>query len=505
MKTVAIKDNVYWVGGQDPNLKIFDIVIPTEHGTSSNAYLVKGTEKTALIYTVKSGSFAEYPKDLPKPVDINQIDEFRHHTDDHFVVVGGGIAALSAAEAIRCRNNTARITMVSDEAALPYYRPALSDYLGEELAEEKFYVKRPSWYDEQRIEVIIATSVKAINSSKRELFLSNGEKMAYNRLILATGARSNIPDIPGVDCEGVYALRSYKDVQTIKAVLEQVGQVVIIGGGVLGLEAAWEMSRLGKQVAIIEHNSRLMPRQLDADASQRLETLVRQHGVQLHLARDVRCLQGSPRVSSVKLTDGQVLNADLVLLSTGVKPNLELAQAAGIETDRGIVVDAGMRTSASDIYAAGDVAQFAGNLIGLWPTAMEMGRIAGANAAGDWQEYHPPTLSTLLVAFDMEVFSRGEVNPSQEETRVVEVWDPVENYYKKSFIKDGILIGEIVIASRVAAGASVTGLGRNAAGNRKVVGWGCRVCGCQHERPEPPEVCPACGAGRDVIDPIYTK
>ncbi|MFA7148952.1 MAG: FAD-dependent oxidoreductase, partial [Syntrophomonadaceae bacterium] len=211
---------------------------------------------------------------------------------------------------------------------------------------------------------------------------------------------------------------------------------------------------------------------------------------------------GDGQATGVKLSDGTVLEADLVLLSTGVRPNVELAQEAGIEVAQGLVVDDNMRTSVSNVYAAGDVAQFGERPVGLWPVSMEMGRIAGAAAAGDWVEYKQPLISTMLVAFDREIFSIGEVNLSPEECRIVEVIDPVEKYYKKSYIKDGVLVGEIIIAPKVDTSESVRNLGRDKSGTKHYKRWKCRVCGYIHEGPEPPDICPVCGAPKDMFDPV---
>jgi NAD(P)H-nitrite reductase large subunit/rubredoxin len=225
-------------------------------------------------------------------------------------------------------------------------------------------------------------------------------------------------------------------------------------------------------------------------------------GVNLYLGLDTEEIVGDGQVRGVRLNDGQVLEADLVLLSTGVKPNIELARDAGLEMAQGVVVDNSMRTSRANIYAAGDGAQFGERLIGLWPVSMEMGRVAGAAAAGDWVEYKAPLLSTMLVAFDMEIFSIGEVNLPAEQCRIVEVNDPVENFYKRSYFKDGVLVGEIIIAPQVDTTQSMQALGRDSGGKKRTKHWKCRVCGYVHEGAEPPDECPVCGAPKDMFDPI---
>ncbi|ABI69348.1 putative flavoprotein [Syntrophomonas wolfei subsp. wolfei str. Goettingen G311] len=429
-------------------------------------------------------------------------DEFLNDTSEHFVIIGSGIAALSAAQAIRQRNRTAAITMLTEEEALPYYRPALSDFLGEDLPDKRLYVFNAAWYQENAIEVKTGFKVNSIDTAARKVSGDNGENLTYNKLIVASGARSNIPPFPGVEKEGVFALRNLKDAIKLKEAIKTSKKAVVIGGGVLGLEAVWEMVSAGLEVSVVEFGERLMPRQLDDSSSARLADIIRSKGVQLYLGKATEEILGEARASGVRLNDGQVLEADLVLLSTGVKPNVELAQEAGLEIKQGIVVDEKMRSSVPDVYAAGDVAQHGERMIGLWPIAMEMGRIAGAAAAGDWLEYKEPRISTMLVAFDKEIFSIGEVNLPPEQCRVVEVKDPIEDYYKKSFIKDGVLVGEIIIASWVDSSESVQKLGRDKSGKQRHNRWKCRLCGYIHEGPEPPDICPVCGAPKDMFDPI---
>ena len=428
-------------------------------------------------------------------------DEFINDSAEKFVIVGSGIAALSAAEAIRKRNRTGEILMLTEEEYLPYFRPALSDFLSEDLSDERLYVHPASWYEEQKINVKTGSKVMAVDTGGK-LVKTAGEEYKYDKLIIANGARSNIPPIPGADKTGVYALRNMQDAIALKAAIKTAKKAVVIGGGVLGLEAVWEMVSSGLQVSVVEFSERLMPRQLDAASSLRLQDIIRSQGVDLLLDEATEEILGTEMATGVKLKSGKVLEADLVLLSTGVKPNVELAAEIGLEIKQGIAVDNQMRTSISGIYAAGDSAQFGERMIGLWPVSTEMGRIAGAAAAGDWIEYSPPVITTMLAAFDWEIFSMGDVNVNPDECRVIEVNDLIEGYYKKSFIKNGILVGEIIIAKKVDSGSTIEKMGRDQEGNKRYNKWECRVCGYIHEGPEPPDICPVCGASSDMFDPV---
>ena len=304
--------------------------------------------------------------------------------------------------------------MLTEEAFKPYYRPALSDFLSTEIPDDKFYVYDDVWYEENQVEVRTSCRVSALDTAGKQVVLENGEAVVYDKLILATGARSNIPPFPGADKKGVFALRNLADAQLLKEGIQTSKKAVVIGGGVLGLEAVEEMIAQGLEVAVVEFSPRIMPRQLDESSSLRLQDLMQDKGVKLYLGLGTEEILGDDRVTGVKLNNGQVLEGDLILLSTGVKPNVELAREAGLQVDRGIMVDSSMRTGASNVFAAGDAAQVGDRLIGLWPVSLEMGRVAGANAAGDWLEYREPSLSTMLAAVDRELISVDVANQAVE-------------------------------------------------------------------------------------------
>lgn len=428
-------------------------------------------------------------------------DEYINDSNNDYVIIGGGIAALSAAENIRLRDTTGKITMITEEKYSPYYRPMLSDLLSEDLSDDRLYVRPAEWYEENNITLITDCKITSIDAKAKKI-ASDNQEFSYDKLIIATGARSNIPPITGADKEGVYSLRDLDDALKLKEVFKNTKKAVVVGGGVLGLEAVWEMVSLGLEVTVVEFSDRIMPRQLDQEFSEKLQDLMEAKGVKLYLGAATDEILGEAKVTGVKLKDGTVIDTELVLLSTGVKPNVELAETAGLEVKQGIIVDERMRTNVNDIFAIGDVAQFGERVIGLWPISMEMGKIVGSTVTGDWLEYKQPKLSTLLKAFDTDIFSVGEVNWAEGECRVVVVSDPKNNYYKKSFIKDGVLKGEIIMGQDVDTRETLHGLGRDESGEKRYNKWICRVCNYVHEGPEPPDVCPVCGAPKDAFDPV---
>ncbi len=430
-----------------------------------------------------------------------QEEEFANNTQEKFVILGSGIAGISAAKAIRERNKTATIDIITEEAFLPYYRPMLSDYIAPDADDKGLYIENEAWYQQNSIKVSTQVLVTEINAAEKKVICQGNNELPYDKLIIATGARSNIPPIPGADKAGVYALRNLQDAKSLKSAIAGAKKAVVIGGGILGLEAVWEMVQAGLQVSVVEFFATLMPRQLDPASGKRLQEIIESKGVKLYMGRQTKEITGADRVQGVMLDNGDLLDADLVLLSTGVKPNIELALNAGIACKQGVIVDNQMRTSAPGVYAAGDMAQFNDKLIGIWPIAMEMGKTAGAAAAGDWVEYKEPRISAMLMAFDKEIFSIGEVNWPEGECRIVEVIDPKADYYKKSFFINGVLKGEIVIAAKAEGLESMEQLGRDESGAEHHDKWKCKICSYIHEGPEPPDTCPVCGAGKDMFEP----
>lgn len=435
-------------------------------------------------------------------VAMKMEDEFTNDSQEKFLIIGGGIAGLTAAGAIRKRNRSADITILTDEAVRPYFRPALADILAGEMADRQFFIYEPKWFEDNKVEIRTSTVVSKLNTADKLVTLTDGDSLAYDKLIIASGARSNLPSIPGASLCGVFTLRTQADATALKQALSASQRVVIVGGDLLGLEVASSISALNLTITVLEPSQQLLPGQLDMNASQRLANLIEDQGINLQLGTEIESILGDSAVSGVRLADGHEFPAEVVIMCQGASPRLDVAQAAGIDCDQGIIVDDSMRTSASNVFAAGDAAQCGDKQNGGWAVALETGRVAGANAAGDWVEYLPPIKSTLLKAFGMEIFSVGDVNWPEDQCRVVEVRDQMENYYKKSFIKEGVLVGVIIMAPKVDTTEALRNLGRDESGQLRSNRWRCRVCGYIHEGPEPPDECPACGAPKEMFDPI---
>ena len=307
-------------------------------------------------------------------------------TDDRtFVVIGGGLAGAKTAEALRERGFEGRIVLFAAEPHLPYERPPLSkDYLktGEKL--EDVFVHDQDWYAAQDVEVRTGTTVAAIDRDAKQVVTDSGERTAYDRLVLATGSSPRRLGIPGADLEGVFSLRTIEDSQAIRAVLVAGRRVIFVGGGWIGLEVAAAAREAGAEVTVLESLDLPLVRVLGTQVAQVFADLHREHGVDLRTGVTVEALEGDTAVTGVRLADGSIVPADAVVVGIGASPNVELAQAAGLDVDNGITADAVGRTSDADVFAVGDVANvehpFLGQRIRVehWANALNQPQLVAA-------------------------------------------------------------------------------------------------------------------------------
>jgi len=281
------------------------------------------------------------------------------------VIIGAGQAGGEAAVTLRTQGFEGPVVLIGDEPFVPYERPPLSkQLLAGELEPERTFIKRPEYYAEHGIEVRLGVRATAIDRAAHEVALETGETLPYGRLLIATGARVRRLDIPGADLAGVHYLRTITDSLAIRDDLGSDARLVIVGGGYIGLEVAAVATKLGCRVTVLEALDRVMNRVVAPEVSAFFEDLHRRHGVDLRTDTAVREIAGPGRVERVICADGSEIEADAVVIGVGIVPNVELAQAAGLEVDNGIVVDEFARTSDADIYAAGDVTNHPNAIIG---------------------------------------------------------------------------------------------------------------------------------------------
>lgn len=379
---------------------------------------------------------------------------FRKDTEERFVILGGGTAALHAAKSIRLRNRTASIVMLSEESELPYDRPMLTKSMFGAVSGGAIASEKAAWYAEQNIDLRLNSKVEKLDSAAKTVLLADGTELAYDKCIYALGASSFIPPIPGVELPEVVSIRSIKDVEQVQALAKNAKNAVVIGGGVLGLEAAWELRKAKQNVTVLEAAPVLLAGKMDADTAELLTKIAAEKGVVIQTNAKIAKINGTDHVTGVTLAGGETFAADLVLVSTGVRANIAVAQAAGLATDRAVLVDAAMASSAADIYAAGDCAQYDGANIALWPVAQEMGRIAGANAAGEALVYQPEQQGISFHGMGTSLFAIGDVGTQAAVSyKTVEVRDEKKQTLEKIWFRNNIVCGAVLLGdtSRMAA------------------------------------------------------
>lgn len=357
-----------------------------------------------------------------------------------YVIIGNGIAGLSAAEEIRKGDKEASIKIISKEKYLTYYRVKLSHFINKlDYKLKDLMVHDESWYKEKNIELLLNTEVKSINTKTKELIIDDNNSIKYDKLLIANGSRPFVPPIDGINKEGVFALRTIDDLDEVQNYFKKCQTVSVIGGGLLGIEAAWAIRKMGKKVNIIEFFPYLLPRQLDEELGKYLEKNLEKEGLKFYLDAAAEKMEGNNKIESIMLKDGRKIDTDGVLVSTGIRSNIKIAEGSPIEIDRGIVVDKNMKTNVEDIYAAGDIAQFNGMVLALWSAAMDQGKIAGKNMLGESKEYTLPNSATTLMIGDIKMFSVGQIGDVEEELSI-----KGEDYFHKLFIKEGRLVGGVL-------------------------------------------------------------
>lgn len=362
-----------------------------------------------------------------------------------YLIVGNGVAGTTAAENIRQNDATGEITIITDEDLPFYYRVRLPDYLGGIVEESQLIAKKNAWYDEKEILLKLNSRVNEAEPGAKHVMAADGETLSYDKLLLANGSHPFIPPIKGSDMQGVFAIHTVHDVRQIAQAVEKINNVVLIGGGLLGLEAANALHKLGKNITVVEFFPRLLPRQLDTEGAARLQHIFENMNFTFRLGTTTRKITGDDRVEQVILENGDILPTEMVIISAGVRPNLELAKMLGLNTDKGILVDEFMQTSQTDIFAAGDVIEFEGRTYGIWPAAMEQGKVAGINISGGKAAYAGTTLSNILKVAGIDLASAGEIDEENRfESKIVTSAD----IYKKVVIDNGRVIGCIMLGDR---------------------------------------------------------
>ncbi len=363
----------------------------------------------------------------------------------HLVLVGNGMAGMRAIEELlKLEPEKYEITVFGSEPYGNYNRIMLSPVLASEQTIDDIILNTPEWYAENNIALHTGKLVTEIDRVHRKVICDDGTATSYDRLILATGSNPFMIPLPGVDKEGVLGFRDIADVDTMLAASQKYKKAVVIGGGLLGLEAANGLMKQGMDVTVVHLLDSLMERQLDAPASALLKSSLQERGMTFMMEAQTAALLGDERVTAVQFADGSQIDADLVVMAVGIRPNIELAQSAGIYCERGVVVNDTMQTYDPKIYAVGECVQHRNNCYGLVAPLFEQAKVCANHLAQlGYSRYEGSVTSTKLKVTGIDLFSAGDFNESEGD-EVLLMQDPSQGVYKKLVIRDNRIKGAVL-------------------------------------------------------------
>jgi nitrite reductase (NADH) large subunit len=374
-----------------------------------------------------------------------------------YVIIGNSAAGVPAAWAIRQRDKVASIEVISNEAHCLYSRILLVYWIANRVSRKDLSLKGPEEYKQQNIVLCLNERVEEIEVKIHRLNTNRRMGAPYDRLLVATGASSIRPKIPGIELEGVETLRTLEDAERILSLAAPGSPAVVVGGGLIGVRVAEALAARGARVHMIVSSSHVLSQMLDPQSAGIILQRLRQHGIDVRLAAEVKEFFGRGKLEGVLISDGNRIHSSLAVVGKGVRPNIDFARPAGMQIGQGIRVDEHMATSVPDIYAAGDAAEAYDSLRGepwinaLWPIAVEQGRIAGINMAGGSQAYPGSIRLNSLEIFGLPCVSIGHVYDAGDAHALVR-WDKHLGIYRKLFLAGDRLVGAVFIGDVKGAG-----------------------------------------------------
>ncbi len=362
-------------------------------------------------------------------------------------LIGNGVASFTLIRELSKYKGNFDIDVFTQEVHPFYWRPRLIEVLANETMLEDITPHNKKWYEERNTVLHLQEKVVKVDFEKKHLYTSKNESYEYDILVIASGAKPFLPPVKGNNLKGVYTIRTYEDVATLKENYDKVDNFVVIGGGVLGLETAAALKRAKqKSVTVVEHSAHLLSRQLDVLGGQVFEEAFRKrYGVKFMVLKSVSEIKGNERVESVLFSDGTEIKADVVIFSTGVRANVEFLEESPLKIERGIVVGDLLETNLKDVYALGDVAQHNGILSGTMPPAVEEAKVLARVLNGELASYKGTIRSNILKIAGLEVVSVGNVLSLSEEDIFSCQGDLKRGIYKKVVANNGKFIGAIGI------------------------------------------------------------
>lgn len=370
------------------------------------------------------------------------------------VVIGNGMAGVRFLEELTAiEKNNFDITVFGSEPHPAYNRILLSPLLSGEQTLDNVITHTKDWYEENNIQFYSGKTIVDIDRDKKIVFDEAGQQYSYDKLLIATGSTPFNPPIEGKDLAGIYTYRTIEDVEHMLGVCndETQSNAIVIGGGLLGLEVAYGLKKQGMNVSVLHREDILMNNQLDKVSSQYLMQCLNEKGIEIITQANTKCFHGEDKVTAVELEDGTILEADLVVLAVGVRPNIQLAKKIGLDYEKAIIVNEQLQTSDESIFSLGECVQFKNNLYGLVAPLYEQAAVCARYLCGEeTAAYQDSVSATGLKVTGVNIFSAGQFQ-EDEDCKVIKINDEKQNVYRKLVIKDNQLIGTLLYGDTTAS------------------------------------------------------
>jgi nitrite reductase (NADH) large subunit len=383
------------------------------------------------------------------------------------LIIGNGIAGVMCAKSLRDLDFEGDIEILGRENHLYYPRPNLIEYLAGNITYERLFAFDEDWYGKNRIRCRLGTSVRALFPEDMEVELDHGRREKYDICVLAIGSYSFIPPIKGTDKQGIFTLWTLDDCLEMRDGADKHRRAVVIGGGLLGLEVARALKSRGTEVDVVEFFDRLLPRQLDVQGASVLKTQIENMGIKVHLGLSTEEVLGAGAASGLRFKSGMELKTPMAVIAAGARPNTALASEAGLETEKGILVDDFLCTTSPEIYGIGDAVQHRGKMYGIIPACFAQARTAAHNILGQKKEYSGTIPSNSLKVMGLDVLSVGLVHPEEPDCEEIRTENAALGLYKKIVLRENRIIGAIWMGTKTGA-AEIT---RAVSENKNIKKW----------------------------------
>ncbi|MFH0826443.1 MAG: FAD-dependent oxidoreductase [Candidatus Omnitrophota bacterium] len=371
----------------------------------------------------------------------------------HFIIIGNSAAGIAAAEQIRKIDAQSQLTMISDEEYPSYCRCLISYYLAAEVKEEKMFYRGKSFYKENNIELLLGKKVARVDAKKNRVILEDKTALGFDALLIATGSSPKFPQTAGIKKTGVFGFRTLKNAKDIEGLLPVTKSACVLGGGLVGLKAAYALKKRNVDVKVIVKSKQVLSQMLDFEAASFVLKRLEENGIEVLLGQDAEEIIGNGDIKAVKLDSGKALGCSLIVVGKGVAPNIDLVKESDIKFNEGILSDEFLRSNIPSVYAAGDVCESFDLTLGehtvnaLWPIAVEQGRIAGQNMAGEKIKYDGSLGINSIEFFGLPVISLGIYKKKEGEAGFEEMKtaDEKNNLYKRVLLKNNIIVGTLLV------------------------------------------------------------